>query len=178
MSSSKEELLNISELKKRFSENGFLLGFGTIFCFGTSLVSQIIQAKTKLYDNEVVPSHVAIIWGDTIYESTTEVVKVNYKTIPSGVRAWKVKDFIQSEQKKKTKYYYYPYNKIDIDLARELVHLPYGVYNIVDFLLKNKSNGDKTHGLICSQFANKVMKISELACPSPADLFRIVKDLK
>ena len=65
-----------------------------------------------------------------------------------------------------------------MDSMTELIHLPYGVWNIIDFLFKNKSEGDKTHGLICSQFVNKVTGLSKQSCPSPADLFRIVKDLE
>lgn len=174
-----DELLTIFDLEKLFKSSGKTLhGFGIVFCFGTSLVSKIIQAKTRKEDGEVVPSHVLLVWGNSVLESTTDVQKINHKTIPSGVRCWRLKDWLECEKNKLTKYYYYPYKNIDTDLLTDLIHLPYGRDTIVDFLLKDKSEGDRTHGLICSQYVNKVTKLSKQRCPSPADLFRIVKDLE
>lgn len=172
-------LLTIYELEDILNANGKLChGFGILFCFGTSLVSQIIQTKTKIEDDEIVPSHALIIWGNSILESTTDKVHIHNKTIPAGVRCWMLKDWIDNEKRKLTKYYFYPTKSIDTLLAMDLVHLPYGVDTIIDFLVKNKSEGDKTHGLICSQFVNKCTKLSKQRCPSPADLYRIVRDLK
>lgn len=59
---------------------------GLLFCFGTSFISRVIQAKTKLYDEEQVPSHVAmIVNGQFLYESTSAPEKLGNKRIPSGV---------------------------------------------------------------------------------------------
>ena len=170
------ELLNIYDLSKTIRGNNS----GILFCFGTSVVSKLIMAKTRLECGEVVPSHIALLYGDWIFESTTEEVHINNKIIKSGVRNWLVKDFIEAEKKKLTKYYFYKMNSghFNVNQLTDCLHLPYGVDNIIDFVLKDKSNGDRTHGLICSQYANKVTGLSKQACPSPADLFRIVKDLE
>lgn len=173
-----EQLLNIFDLEKIFKSQGKTLhGFGIVFCFGTSLVSRIIQAKTRIEEGEIVPSHVLLVWGNQVLESTTDVQTINHKRIPSGVRMWRLKDWIECEKKRLTKYFYYPYKNIDNDLMTDLLHLPYGRDTIVDFIIKDKSEGDRTHGLICSQYVNKVTKLSKQKCPSPADLYRIVKDL-
>lgn len=170
-----EELLNIYDLEKMCKSNGKTVhGFGIVFCFGTSLISHIIQAKTRLDNDEIVPSHVLLMWGNAVLESTTDIQRIRHKTIPSGVRMWRLKDWIECEKTKLTKYFFYPYRDIDNDLMTDLLHLPYGRDTIIDFLLKDKSEGDRTHGLICSQYVNKVTKLSKQRCPSPADLYRIV----
>lgn len=171
-------LLNIYDLEKELKGKGVKYsGFGLLFCFGSSFVSKVIMAKTRQFEGEIVPSHVAMIYGGFIFESTTDVVRINNKEVNSGVRMWLLKDFIQAEKNKLTKYYYYKTNKFDKDMMLECLHLPYGKDSIIDFVLKNKSEGTNTNGLICSQYANKCTKLSKQRCPSPADLFRIVKDL-
>ena len=175
------ELLNIYDLQRVLKGKKIpYSGYGILFCFGTSLVSKIIMAKTREYDGEIVPSHAAMVYGAYIFESTTDEVNVNHKNIKSGVRLWKIEDFIESEKDKLTSYYFYPMkpNKFNNEMMMDCLHLPYGKDTIVDFLLKDKSNGDKTYGLICSQYVNKCTKLSKQRCPSPADLFRIVKDLE
>lgn len=175
------ELLNIYDLADKLKGHKVsYAGFGLLFCFGTSLVSKIIQAKTRVEDGEIVPSHVAIIYGQFVFESTTDIVNINDKIVKSGVRMWLLTDFIEAEKNRLTKYYFYEMNqgKIDKDTLCNCLHLPYGRDTIIDFLLKDKSEGTSTKGLICSQYANKATKLSKQRCPSPADLFRIVKDLK
>lgn len=177
-----DNLLTIFDLEEQLKYKGKGLkyvGNGLLFCFGTSLVSRIIQMKTREYDDEVVPSHVAILYGQYIFESTTQQEHVNHKNIPEGVRMWLIDDFIEAEKNKLTKYYLYKMNRqeFDTDALMHNLHLPYGRDTIIDFVLKDKSNGDRTHGLICSQYVNKCTKLSKQRCPSPADLFRIVKDL-
>lgn len=176
------ELLNIYELEELLKskiKGVDFSGWGLLFCFGSSLVSRIIQIKTREYDDEVVPSHVAIVFGNFIFESTTQIERVNHKIIHEGVRMWQIKDFIEAEKSKLTKYYMFNMDKnaFDKDAMLNNLHLPYGRDTIIDFVLKDKSNGDRTHGLICSQYANKCTKLSKQRCPSPADLFRIIKDL-
>lgn len=177
------ELLNIYELEQTLKAKSAGIkysGYGILFCFGSSLVSKIIQMKTRDYDGEMVPSHVAIIYGQFIFESTTQIGRINNKTIPEGVRMWLLTDYIEAEKTHLTKYYFYNLNsnKFNKDEMLNNLHLPYGRDTIIDFILKDKSNGDKTYGLICSQYVNKVTKLSKQRCPSPADLFRIVKDLE
>ena len=175
------DLLNIYELEETLKSKTKGIkysSFGILFCFGTSLVSRLIQAKTRMQDKEVVPSHVLIIYGEWIFESTTEVVNTfTHKKIPSGVRMWKLEEYIDHEKSKSSKYYLYKYNKFDKDMLLSCLHLPYGKDNIIDFILKDTSEGDRTYGLICSQYVNKVTKLSKQRCPTPADLFRIVKDI-
>ena len=78
---------------------------GLLFCFGTSFISRVIQAKTKLYDEEQVPSHVAmIVNGQFLYESTSAPEKLGNKRIPSGVRRYLLKDFYRLEKGKETEY--------------------------------------------------------------------------
>lgn len=173
------ELLNIYDFAESIKGKKVpYSAFGILFCFGTSLVSKIIQAKTREYDGEVVPSHVAYIYGGFVFESTTDIVRVNNKIVKSGVRMWLLEDFIEAEKNKLTKYYLYPTTNIDKDVLFNCLHLPYGKDTIVDFLLKDTSEGDRTHGLICSQYVNKFTKLSRQRCPSPADLFRIVRGLE
>ena len=50
-----------------------------LFCFGNSFISHLIQAKTQVNRKERVPSHVAMIYGSYVYESTTDEAKVNKK---------------------------------------------------------------------------------------------------
>ena len=161
-------MLNIKELEEWLNN----CHSGLIFCFGTSLISRIIQAKTRLTDDELVPSHVAMFCGEHIYESTTDIAKVGYKTIGQGVRRWLIKDFIKSEHKKQTSYIVYEIPYFDTQKADSYVHLPYGKDTILEFLLKDGSDGD-SHGLICSQYANLVTEIlPRKKCPNPAELYR------
>ena len=147
MESVKLELLNIFELEKllKCDVTGVdYSGFGLLFCFGSSLVSKIIMAKTRQFDGEIIPSHVAIVYGSFIFESTTDSVKVNHKTIPQGVRMWLISDYIKAENERLTKYYFYKmkptaFNK---DQLLQNLHLPYGVDSIVDFVLKMVYNID------------------------------------
>lgn len=163
------ELLALEELKTLIQKGDT----GLLFCFGTSFISRVIQSKTKEYDNELVPSHVAIIVdGKLLYESTSAPEKVGNKNIPAGVRRYLLKDFFKLEKTKQTKYYFYPV-EIIMNKAEQYIHLPYGKDIIVDFLLKDGSDGD-SKGLICSQYANLCTEILEDACPSPAVLFRKV----
>lgn len=145
---------------------------GLLFCFGTSFISRVIQAKTKLYDEEQVPSHVAmIVDGQFLYESTSAPEKLGNKRIPSGVRRYLLKDFYRLEKGKETKYYFYPCVLHSSQLEKYLFY-PYGKDTIVDFLLKDGSDGD-SKGLICSQYANTCSEMLENElCPTPADLFR------
>lgn len=161
-------ILNIKELEEWMEA----AHSGVLFCFGTSLISKIIQAKTRLTDTEIVPSHVAMFYGDVIYESTTDIVKVGHKTIGAGVRRWLLSDYIKSEYKKQTSYVVYELPYFDRQKADEYVHLPYGKDTILDFLLKDGSDGD-SHGLICSQYANLITEIlPKKKCPTPAELYR------
>ena len=102
---SDERLLTIKELKQLITKNDT----GLLFCFGTSLISRIIQAKTKLNNKEVVPSHVAIIYqGRFLYESTSQPQEYKNKTIPAGVRRYLLTDFYNIEKDKGTKYFFFP----------------------------------------------------------------------
>ena len=147
---------------------------GLLFCFGTSFISRVIQAKTKLYDEEQVPSHVAmIVNGQFLYESTSAPERLGNKRIPSGVRRYLLKDFYRLEKGKETKYYFYPCDLLSSQLEKYLFY-PYGKDTIVDFLLRDGSDGD-SKGLICSQYANMCSNILEdELCPTPADLFRAI----
>lgn len=166
-------LLNVKELDEVLNERYS----GIIFCFGTSLISRVIQAKTKIYEDELVPSHVALYYGDNIYESTTSEATVGYKRIKQGVRRWLIKDFIKAEYRKQTKYVVFEVDYLEREKADEYVHLPYGKDTILDFLLKDGSDGD-SHGLICSQYANLVLQIlPNKKCPTPADLYRKIIQL-
>lgn len=163
-------LMNIYDLED-FTEEMSINDKGILYCFGTSLVSRLIQAKTRRTPNELVPSHVALYSRDLIYESTTSEVDINNKHIRSGVRRWLTDDFIEAEKDRLTKYIYLsnPWAGASADL---FVHLPYGKDTIVDFLLKDGSDGD-SKGLICSQFANMCIRYPhQKQCPTPADLFR------
>lgn len=168
-----DDLLTLEQLKRLVNENDV----GLLFCFGTSFISQIIQAKTRLYTGEVVPSHVAMVINGFIYESTTEEVKVGKKTIPSGVRRWLLKDFFKSESKKDTLYYFSNAVDIDIKTAEHHIHRPYGRDTIIDYLLKDKSKGS-SKGLICSQYANFAAKAIRQTCVTPAELYRAIKKIE
>ena len=148
---------------------------GLLFCFGSSFISRVIQAKTKEYDEELVPSHVAmIVDGQYLYESTSAPERLGYKRIPSGVRRYLLKDFFRLERSKNTKYYFYPCDLLSPQLEKYLFY-PYGKDTLIDFLLKDGSDGD-SKGLICSQYANICSEILEdEPCPSPAVLFRKIK---
>lgn len=148
---------------------------GILFCFGDSFISKVIQLKTRLNKNEIVPSHVAIIFNDILYESTSAPERVGNKRIPSGVRRYLLKDFYKIEKDKNTKYFFYD-KEISQKELDKYVHLPYGKDTIVDFLIKEESTGD-SKGLICSQYANNVTHLLDESCPTPADLYRKVLEL-
>ena len=161
-------LLNINELKGLINKGDT----GILFCFGTSFISKMIQLKTRLNDEEIVPSHVAmIVDGSFLYESTSMPDKLSTKTIPAGVRRYKLQDFYRIEKGKSTKYYFLPYDNIDMDKLETYVHYPYGKDTILDFILKDGSDG-VSKGLICSQYANRVTGLLEQDCPSPAVMYR------
>lgn len=168
------DLLNIKELEEHFEE--FPNPTGVLFCFGTSFISKLIQAKTRKTATEIVPSHVALICDGHIYESTTGVEKVGHKTIKAGVRRWTLEDFIKAEHQKQTEYAFLHIKNIDRDVADSYIHLPYGKDTILDFLLKDGSDGD-SHGLICSQYANIVTQMVNKKCPNPAEMYRKAQEL-
>lgn len=164
------ELLTLDMLKAIITKGDT----GLLFCFGTSFISRVIQSKTKEYDKEVVPSHVAMISnGEFLYESTSASEKLGNKRIPAGVRRYLLKDFYKLEKQKETKYYFYPC-ELDSNQMEKYLFYPYGKDIIVDFLLKDGSDGD-SKGLICSQYGNICSKILEESCPSPAVLFREIR---
>lgn len=167
-------LMNIYELEYLIEYDFKDNDTAVLFCFGTSLISRIIQAKTRLNKNEVVPSHVAMITKHFIFESTTGEEHIGNKYIRQGVRRWLISDFIEAEKSKLTKYILVKH-PINLWKANQYVHLPYGKDIILDFLLKDGSDGD-SKGLICSQYVNKCIEPhSTYMCPSPADLLRIAK---
>lgn len=165
------ELLSLDTLKALICKGDT----GLLFCFGNSFISRVIQAKTKEYDEELVPSHVAmIVDGQYLYESTSAPERLGYKRIPSGVRRYLLKDFFRLERDKNTEYYFYPCDLFSSELEKYLFY-PYGKDTIIDFLLKDGSEGD-SRGLICSQYANICSEILEdEPCPSPAVLFREIR---
>lgn len=168
MGNQSKTICNLAKLNQQVkcSESGLL------FCFGTSLISQLIRNKTKLYSSEIVPSHVAIYYKGFIYESTSNEADLKKKTIPSGVRRYLFKDFLKIEANKDTTYVYIPY-KVDINVAEKFIHYPYGILTIVEFLFKDSANG-KANGLICSQYANYVTKVLDAKVVTPAELYRAV----
>lgn len=168
---SQPELLSLDMVKALICKGDT----GLLFCFGSSFISRVIQAKTKEYDEELVPSHVAmIVDGQFLYESTSAPERLGYKRIPSGVRRYLLKDFFRLERNKNTEYYFYPCDLLSSQLEKYLFY-PYGKDIIVEFLLKDGSKGD-SRGLICSQYANICSEILvEEPCPSPAVLFRKIR---
>lgn len=144
---------------------------GLIFCFGTSLISRLIQARTKLNSSEVVPSHIALKIGEFLYESTSQPEKVGKKTIPAGVRRYYLSDFFLAESSKQTEYAFLPC-KVHKYVAEDYIHYPYGKDIILDYVLRDGSDGSKT-GLICSQYGNRVTRlIPEKDVVTPAELYR------
>ena len=168
------KLLTIKELKDILHLSGRARTSSLLFCFGSSFISKLIQAKTRLYPGEKVPSHVALIYYGYVYESTTDAVKIGKKRIPAGVRRWLLEDFLKSELKKETLYYIYPWSKINLKTLEDNVHRPYGIDHILDFLFTDESDGDGD-GLICSQYVNMAANVIKSPCPSPAELFRVVR---
>ena len=166
-------LLTIDELRRILKDDDI----GLLFCFGTSFISQIIQAKTRLYNGEVVPSHVAMIINDFIYESTTDEIDIGKKHIPSGVRRWLLSDFIKSEKKRNTLYYFSNAVEVHKDIAEQHIHRPYGKDTIIDYLLTDKSKG-KSNGLICSQYVNLCTGLIGQSCVTPAELYREIKRIE
>lgn len=165
--------LTITDLKKLINKRDT----GILFCIGKSFISKIIQAKTRRNCKEIVPSHVALIVDGTfIYESTSQDDRLGNKTIPAGVRRYLLKDFYRLERDKGTEYLFFPcdINKKELE---KYVHYPYGKDIILDFVLKDGSNGE-SRGLICSQYVNKVTSIIDMPCPSPADVYRKIKTME
>ncbi len=148
---------------------------GILFCFGESFISKVIQMKTRKEKNEIVPSHVAMIYNGFLYESTSAPERVGNKRIPSGVRRYLLKDFFKLEANKNTKYFFYDL-ELKSKFLEKYIHLPYGKDTIVDFLVSNESTGD-SKGLICSQYANLVTRILDKSCPNPAEMYRKVLEL-
>lgn len=170
-------MFKINEFRKQIKQykshlkqdnNGLIL-----FCFGTSFISRLIMVMTRENEEETVPSHVAIIYKNFIYESTNSSEKVGNKKIPSGVRRWLLKDFLMAEKKKDTSYELYPVTINEKELEKN-IHLPYGVDTIVDYALKDGSDG-VSKGLICSQYGNKVTGLIQKDCVTPAEMYRFVK---
>lgn len=162
-----KDLMDITMLKRIISSKDT----GVLFVFGSSFISRIIQAKTRNYKSEIVPSHVAmIVKGKFLYESTSAREEVGDKTIPAGVRRYLLTDFFRAERKKESKYYFVP-AKLDNEELEKYVHLPYGKDIILDFVLKDGSDGE-SRGLICSQYGNNCAKVLDKDCPNPAELFR------
>lgn len=162
-----KDLLTLEELKRELKKQSN----GLIFCFGSSFISRVIQAKTRINKDEAVPSHVAMLVNNKfLYESTSQPEHIGNKTIPSGVRRYLLDDFFKSERKKLTKYYFYPLDILYSE-AEKYIHLPYGKDIILDFLLKDGSDGD-SKGLICSQYANLCTQVVDEPCPSPVVLLR------
>ena len=167
------DFLNIKELKTLINKRDT----GILFCVGTSFISKLIQFKTRTSKTEIVPSHVAIIKDGTyLYESTSQLATLGRKTIPSGVRRYLLSDFYKLEKDKSTLYYFHPC-ELDEKRLEKYIHYPYGVDTIVDFALKDGSDGI-SKGLICSQYGNLVTRLMDKECPSPADLFRCILTLE
>lgn len=167
------DILTITDLKKLINKKDT----GILFCIGKSFISKIIQAKTRRNIDEIVPSHVALIVDGTfLYESTSQDEKLGNKRIPAGVRRYLLKDFYRIEKNKDTEYLFFPC-EINRKELEKYVHYPYGKDIILDFVLKDGSNGE-SRGLICSQYANKVTSIIDMPCPSPADMFRKAKAME
>ena len=173
------EILNLQDFKEYLQylkDTGFDSD-GIIFCFGTSLISRIIQAKTRLNSKEIVPSHVALKIGEFLYESTSAPEKVGKKTIPPGVRRYLLTDFFKAEYTKQTDYAFFPC-KLSSVLADEYVHLPYGKDIILDYVLRDGSSGSK-NGLICSQYGNRIARlILNKDVVTPAELYRKAKEIE
>lgn len=167
------DLLTIDELKALITKRDT----GLLFCFGTSFISKVIEFKTRKDENEKVPSHVAIIVDGTfLYESTSQPEKLYNKTIPAGVRRYLLKDFYKIEKDKSTKYFFYPCT-LDYTRLERYIHYPYGKDTILDFALKNGSDGI-SKGLICSQYGNLASRLMDKECPSPAELYRFVLNME
>lgn len=169
-----KEFKNSNELKIFLNKqtNGFE---GLVFCFGTSFISRLIQMKTRKYKTEKVPSHVAMVYKGYVYESTTDSVRINNKRIPQGVRRWQLEDYLKSEAEKDTSYEIYS-TELDEQLLEHYVHYPYGKDTILDYLLKDGSDGE-SYGLICSQYANYCCKEINAPCVTPAELYRAAKKI-
>lgn len=161
------ELIDIDTLKKVITKGDT----GILFCIGQSFISKIIQAKTRKNIKEVVPSHIALIVdGQFLYESTSQEATLKHKTIPAGVRRYLLTDFFKLERYKGNLYGFLPY-EVDRFKLERYIHYPYGKDIILDFVLKDGSDG-VSKGLICSQYANKVTGFMDMICPSPADMYR------
>lgn len=148
---------------------------GIIFCFGNSLISKIISLKTRRDANDIVPTHVALCYGDFVYESTTSRSTIGKKSIDTGVRRILLTDFLKKEKGRRTTYEIFPHH-LNKELLEEYVHYPYGLDSLVDFFFTSGSDG-VSYGLICSQYVNLVASICDEDCPSPADLYyKIMED--
>lgn len=165
----------IQTLKKALDKIDPLDREGLLFCIGTSFISKVIDVKTREEDDDIVPTHVAMIKGSFLYESTSASEKINNKKIPAGVRRYLLTDFYKLEKKKDTEYVFIPTPLWVTELEKH-IHRPYGKDIILDYLLKDGSNGD-SKGLICSQYANLVTRLIDKDCVSPVELYRIAKEL-
>lgn len=165
----------IQALKKALDKIDPLDREGLLFCIGTSFISKVIDVKTREEDDDIVPTHVAMIKGSFLYESTSASEKINNKKIPAGVRRYLLTDFYKLEKKKDTEYVFIPTPLWVTELEKH-IHRPYGKDIILDYLLKDGSNGD-SKGLICSQYANLVTRLIDKDCVSPVELYRIAKEL-
>lgn len=165
----------IQTLKKALDKIDPLDREGLLFCIGTSFISKVIDVKTREEDDDIVPTHVAMIKGSFLYESTSASEKINNKKIPAGVRRYLLTDFYKLEKKKGTEYVFIPTPLWVTELEKH-IHRPYGKDIILDYLLKDGSNGD-SKGLICSQYANLVTRLIDKDCVSPVELYRIAKEL-
>lgn len=168
--------INIQDLKKELNKINPIDRQGILFCIGTSFISKVIAAKTRQQNDDIVPTHVAIIKGSFLYESTSSAEKVGYKKIPAGVRRYLLTDFYKIEKNKDTTYLFY---KVDLNMSEleKYIHRPYGKDIILDYLLKDGSDGD-SRGLICSQYANLVTNLIDAECVNPVELYRKVKEIK
>lgn len=166
------EIFSLNEIKALIQNDT-----GILFCFGTSFISRIIAAKTRLVETEIVPTHVALIVnGKFLYESTSQPEKLGNKTIPAGVRRYLLKDFYKLETKKNTTYAFYPCS-VNNDKLEKYIHYPYGKDLILDLLLTDGSDGE-SKGLICSQYANVVTGLMDSPCPTPATMYRFVNSME
>lgn len=169
-------MYNLEELKKQVKSYKKFLNSQEdkgliLYCFGASFISKLIRMMTAESDEEMVPSHVALIYNGFIYESTSNSIKLGNKKIPKGVRRWQLADFYKAEKGKDTTYDI-AIVEIDEKILEKYIHYPYGVDTIVDYALKDGSDGD-SKGLICSQYANYVIKAIDKNCCTPAELYRI-----
>lgn len=145
-----------------------------IYCFGTSVFSNLIMAMTKIKDNEQVPSHILLKIGNIIVESSSESFNIFSKFIKEGVRVYTVEDFIDNELPKKTLYQYKKINigKNAIERIRISLNKKYSYKTIEDYIFCRDIHRDD---YICSGFVNFVLnavKTKSKRQVSPAEIYR------